>query len=62
MSWLTVAEALERIRAKDPRVIRSAIRSGELPASVLGSHQIRIHADDLDAWLRSRSYLDKEDR
>lgn len=54
--WLTVADAVEHIRAKDDRLIRNAIKAGELPASVYGKSEIRLTVEDVDAWLRSRSW------
>jgi excisionase family DNA binding protein len=57
-TWLTITEALEHIRAKEPRMIRGAIESGELPASRLGK-SIRIDVADLDAWLKSQPWEPK---
>jgi len=58
-NWLTIPEALEYIRAKDPTTIRAAIRSGELPASRYGKASIRIDATDLDAWLKAQPWEPK---
>jgi excisionase family DNA binding protein len=55
-AWLTVSEAAEHIRAKDDRLIRNAIKAGELPACRYGKSEIRIERDELDAWLRARPW------
>lgn len=54
--WMTPAEAAEHVRAKHPRLIRDAVKSGDLPACTYGKSDIRIDRDDLDEWLRSRPY------
>jgi excisionase family DNA binding protein len=54
--WLTLAEAAEHIRAKSDRLIRNAIKAGELPACTYGKSEIRIDAEDLDEWLRARPW------
>jgi excisionase family DNA binding protein len=54
--WLTVAEGAEYVRAKGDRLIREAIKAGELPACTYGKSEIRIDAADLDVWLRSRPW------
>lgn len=54
--WMTVPEAAEYVRAKHPRVIRDAIKSGDLPACTYGKSQIRVDRDELDNWLRSRPW------
>lgn len=57
--WLTPAEGAKHIRAKDDRIIRQAITSGELPACRYGKFGIRIDRDDLDEWLRSKPWEPK---
>jgi excisionase family DNA binding protein len=54
--WLTVDEAATYIRAKSGRLIRNAIRDGDLPSYRYGRSEIRLKAVDLDAWLESRPY------
>jgi excisionase family DNA binding protein len=54
--WLTVAEAAEHVRAKDERIIRQAIKSGDLPAYAYGEVQIRLKAGEVDAWLEARPF------
>ena len=56
--WLTLTEAVEHVRAKDQRTIRSAIEAGELPACRYGK-SIRIDAADVDAWLKSQPWEPK---
>ena len=57
-AWLTVNEAAEHIRAKHPRVIRDAIKNGDLPAYRYGTGDthIRLKAAEVDAWMESRPY------
>lgn len=55
-NWLTVSEAAAHVRAKHPRLIQNAIKSGELPAYTYGRSDMRIDRDDLDSWLRSRPW------
>lgn len=51
--WLLVNEAAERARCKR-RHIYDAIAQRQLKASRLGGRRsIRVHIDDLDAYLRS---------
>lgn len=57
--WLTVAGAVEYIRAKNDRLIRTAIKAGELPACTYGRSEIRIDATDLDSWLRGQPWEPK---
>lgn len=58
-TWLTVAEAVDHIRAKGDRLIRQAIKAGELPACRYGNSEIRIDVADLDAWLKSQPWEPK---
>jgi hypothetical protein len=58
--WLTVAGAVEHIRAKNDRLIRNAIKAGDLPACTYGKSEIRIDAEDLDSWLRSQPWEPKQ--
>jgi excisionase family DNA binding protein len=54
--WLTTAEAAEHIKAKDDRLIRQAIKAGDLPACRYGKSEIRIDQAELDEWLRSNPW------
>lgn len=55
-TWLTVSEAAAHIRAKHPRMIRDAIKRGELTAYCYGKSAIRIDQEELDNWLRSKPW------
>lgn len=57
-TWLTITEAVEHVRAKDPRTIRAAIDAGELPACKYGK-SIRLDADEVDKWLKSQPWEPK---
>lgn len=52
--WLTLPEAAEHIRATDTRLLRNAIKAGDLPAYVYGRRDIRIDIDDLNAWMKTK--------
>lgn len=54
--WLTTSEAAMHVKAKDDRLIRQAIKAGDLPACRYGRSEIRIDQEDLDAWLRSQPW------
>lgn len=54
--WLTLAEAADRIRAKDHRAIREAIDAGDIPAYAYGKSQIRLKTADVDAWLENHPF------
>jgi excisionase family DNA binding protein len=54
--WLTVAQAAAHIRAKHPRMIRDAIKRGDLPAFCYGKSAIRIDKKDLDEWLHGKPW------
>jgi excisionase family DNA binding protein len=55
-TWLTVDEGARHIRAKSTRLIREAIKSGDLPSYRYGKGDIRLKADDLDAWLEAHPW------
>jgi excisionase family DNA binding protein len=55
-TWMTLAEAADYVRAKDTQMMRAAIKAGDLPASLYGKRELRVTAEDLDAWLRSKPY------
>lgn len=54
--WLTVAEAVEHIRATDSGIIRAAVKSGELPSYRYGKSAIRLKANEVDEWLSGKPF------
>jgi excisionase family DNA binding protein len=55
-TWLTVREAADYIRAFES-TIREAVKMGYLQAYPIGrGTQYRLTAEDIDAWMKSRSY------
>ena len=58
--WLSVAGAARR-GLVSPATVKREIRSGRLRAYRVGGGRrlLRIHTDDLDGWLRSRSTLEE---
>lgn len=54
--WLTVDEAAKHIRAKSTRLLREAIKAGELPSYRYGKGDIRLKTEDVDAWLEGRTW------
>lgn len=55
-TWLTAAEAAEYVKVSEP-IIRDAVKKGDLPAYPVGTgRNFRLTADDIDVWMRSRSY------
>ena len=60
--WMTRADAAAYSRMSVPTISR-AIRAGRLRAyRIAGGRAIRLHRDDLDRWLRSRSTLEQATR
>jgi excisionase family DNA binding protein len=53
LRYLTVREVASRVSVSAPTVLR-AIRSGDLRASRPGKRSLRVHPDDLEAWLEDR--------
>jgi excisionase family DNA binding protein len=54
--WLKVADAAE-YSTLSPDLIRAAVKAGDLPAYAVGAgRDYRLTADDVDEWMRSRSY------
>lgn len=56
-TWLTPQEAADHLKiARDH--IAKAVRDGDLPAYPVGSgrRDYRVTAEDVDNWMRSRSY------
>ena len=60
--WMTRADVAAYARLSVPTISR-AIRAGRLRAyRIAGGRAIRLHRDDLDRWLRSRSTLEQATR
>ena len=60
--WMTRADAARYARLSVASISR-AIRTGRLRAyRIAGGRAIRLHRDDLDRWLRSRSTLEQATR
>lgn len=57
-TWMTVDEAAAYIRAGDARKIRAAIKSGALKGYLYGRRDLRVTAEDVDQWLKTREALD----
>lgn len=55
--WLTVAAAAEYSTVSEWS-IRKAVKDGELPAYAIGKggRSYRVTAEDVDEWLRSKSW------
>lgn len=54
--WMTAADAAEYISVSEP-IIRSAVKSGDLPAFPVGKgREYRLRATDVDEWMTSRSW------
>lgn len=56
-TWLTAKQAAEHIGASI-EIVRSAVKAGDLPAYPIGSgrREYRLDVDDVDAWMKSRSW------
>lgn len=55
-TWLTVEGAAEYVKIGQ-QSIRNAVKAGDLPAYPVGTgREYRLTADDIDAWMMSRSY------
>lgn len=54
--WMKVADAAEYATVS-PDLIRAAVKAGDLPAYAVGSgRDYRLTADDIDEWMKSKSY------
>lgn len=54
--WLTVAEAADYVKVSEP-IIRDAVHAGDLVAYPVGKgRNFRLTTDDVDEWMKSRSY------
>jgi excisionase family DNA binding protein len=54
--WETPVEAAERTR-QSADLIRAAVKSGDLPAYPVGKgRDYRLDADEVDIWMKSRSW------
>ena len=56
-NWATKKEAAEHVRVS-PDIIAAAVREGELPAYPVGKgkRDYRLDLDEVDAWMKSRSF------
>ncbi|ORV92721.1 hypothetical protein AWC11_07645 [Mycobacterium interjectum] len=55
-TWFTLRGAAEYVSVSQ-EIIRAAVKSGDLPAYAIGrGRDYRLTADDIDDWMRSRSY------
>ncbi len=50
---VTVRQAARRLGVAE-RVLRHAVRSGDLPAYRLGQRTVRLKPTDLDDWIQNR--------
>lgn len=59
-TWLTAAEAAEYAKVS-AWTVRQAVKDGDLEAFAVGKggRSYRLTADDVDAWMRSRSFEPK---
>lgn len=58
-TWLTAAQGAEYVKVSEP-IIRDAVKRGDLQAYPIGKgREYRLTTDDIDAWLKSRSYEPK---
>jgi excisionase family DNA binding protein len=58
-TWLTAAQAAEYISVSEP-IIRDAVKKGDLPAYPVGTgRNFRLTAEDIDAWMKARSWEPK---
>ena len=53
MDLLSLRQAARELHLAE-RVIRSAVRNGDLPAFKLGERTLRVERSDLYRWVRSR--------
>jgi len=55
-TWMTVEQATEYVGGKDTRILTQAIRAGDLPAYTWGQKALRVSAEDVDTWMRSKPF------
>ena len=53
MEMISLRQAARKIGVTD-RVLRQAVRSGDLPAFRLGQRTVRVKPTDLDDWIQNR--------
>ncbi|WP_230870820.1 excisionase family DNA-binding protein [Mycobacterium canetti] len=55
--WLRIADAAEYAKLSTD-IIRAAVKAGDLPsyAPTPGGRDVRLKAEDVDAWIESRPY------
>lgn len=55
-TWLTPAEAAKYVKVSQP-MITEAVNNGDLPAYPVGKgRNYRLDADEVDQWMKSRSF------
>ena len=53
MEMISIRQAARNIGVAE-RVLRQAVRSGDLPAFKLGQRTVRVKPADLDDWIKNR--------
>jgi excisionase family DNA binding protein len=53
MEMISLRQAARKIGVAD-RMLRQAVRSGDLPAFKLGQRTMRVKPADLDDWIKNR--------
>ena len=53
MEMISLRQAARKIGVAE-RVLRQAVRSGDLPAFRLGQRTVRVKPADLDDWIQNR--------
>ncbi len=53
MEMISLRQAARKIGVAD-RVLRQAVRSGDLPAFKLSQRTVRVKPADLDDWIKNR--------
>jgi len=59
--WLSLRQTAKKLHVAE-RVLRQAVRTGELPASKPGKRTLRIHRNDAHQWMHSRRVPTWRDR
>lgn len=59
IQWETPKQAATRTQ-QSPDLIRAAVKCGDLPANPIGTgRDYRLDPDEVDLWMKSRSYEPK---
>lgn len=60
--WHTAATAADYVQVSEP-IIRAAVKGGDLEAHPIGTgREYRLDQDEIDNWLKSRSWVPATDR